>query len=128
MAVEEAPEVQRIPPRAPAKLGAKARKVWVETVKVYDLRQDELNALEDACREIDLIDRMEAEVSKGGLIVLGSQKQPVANPLVTEIRQHRMAVQRLLASLKLPEDPEEAAANRSAQMRAVVSHRWKRGA
>ena len=112
--------------RPPAKLGAKARKVWTETTKGFTLRQDELTVLEDACREIDLIDRMEAEVASSGLIVKGSQGQPVANPLVTEIRQHRMVAQRLLASLKLPEDAEESAAKRSATMREVANARWKR--
>jgi len=117
--------------KPPSKLSGKARKLWTETTTAFNLREDELRVLEDACREGDLVDRLEAEVAKSGLMVEGSQGQPVASPLITEIRQHRTVVARLLQSLKLPEDAESAEAERvkrSATMRDVANARWKRGA
>jgi len=117
--------------KPPPKLSAKARRLWTETTTAFTLREDELCVLEDACRELDLVARMEAEVAKSGLVVEGSQGQPVSSPLVTEIRQHRTVMARLLQSLKLPEDAESAEAERakrSATMREVANARWKRGA
>ena len=89
---------------APANLGDKALTLWKGTTERYDLRPDELRVLEDACRQVDLVDRLEAALVDGELIVRGSQGQPVANPLVQEIRQHRATLQRLLGSLKLPDE------------------------
>jgi hypothetical protein len=112
--------------KAPAKLGAKARRLWSEVAGSYELRGDEFVVLEDACREVDLIDRLEAELASGSLMVTGSQGQPVVNPIVAEIRQHRGVLSRLLSSLKLTDSPSEG--ERSASARATAEARWKRGA
>jgi hypothetical protein len=78
---------------------------------------------------MDLVDRLEAEIATSELTVHGSQGQPVANPLVQEVRQHRAVLIRLFQALRLPEDNAEAGAgNRSAQMRSVATARWNRGA
>lgn len=107
--------------------GAKAQAVWDGITGVYSLRPDELRVLEDACREIDLVERLEADLAGASLTVKGSQGQPVANPLVTEVRQHRQVVKALLGSLKLPdEDDARAPASPSAAGRALVANRWRR--
>jgi hypothetical protein len=113
---------------APSKLGAKARRVWTDINSTYDLRADELRILEDACREIDLVERLEKELAGASLIVTGSMKQPVANPLVQEIRQHRTTLKQLLGAIDLPDDPAEPAPTRSVRARAAAEARWKRGA
>jgi phage terminase small subunit len=115
-----------IPP--PAKLGAKAKRLWRDVADEYELRADELRVLEDICREVDLIEKLQKELDKPAtqLIVRGSMGQPVANPLVQELRQHRSVVARLLAGLKLPD--EEAAAERSTSAREAANARWRRGA
>ena len=113
---------------APAKLSAKARRLWSSVTEKYDLRADELRVLEDACREVDLVERLEKALADGDLIVRGSQGQPVANPLVTEIRQHRGQLQRLLGSLKLPDEDGRAAESRSSSARAAANARWRRSA
>lgn len=106
---------------------AKAQTVWDDITSTYRLRPDELRVLEDACREVDLVDRLEAELDGAALTVKGSQGQPVANPLVTEIRQHRQVVKALLGSLKLPdEDDARAPGDASAAGRALVANRWRR--
>lgn len=107
--------------------GEKAQAVWDGVTGVYALRPDELRILEDACREIDLVERLEADLTGAPLTVKGSQGQPVANPLVAEVRQHRQVVKGLLGSLKLPdEDDARAPANPSAAGRALVANRWRR--
>lgn len=113
---------------APARLGSKARTLWTSITGAYDLRPDELRVLEDACRQVDLVERLEKELAGADLTVRGSQGQPVANPLVQEIRQHRLAVKSLLGTLKLPDEDGRAQAARSTSAREAANARWRRGA
>jgi hypothetical protein len=99
--------------------------LWDDITAVYDLRPDELRVLEAACFEVDLIDRLQREVGTADLVVHGSQGQPVANPLVTELRQHRSALRALLKQLDLP-DESTGTTSRSAQARDAANARWKR--
>lgn len=119
-------------PSVPRGLCEKAQKLWRETVAVYDLRADELRLLEDACREVDLVEAMVTELRGAPLIVRGSMGQDVEHPLLGEIRQHRVVLARLLKQLDLPDEEEPAgqgaAGDRSASMRSVAEARWRRGA
>jgi hypothetical protein len=67
---------------------------------------------------------LEAAVKRDGMTVLGSAGQSRLNPAVTELRQARLALARLLGELSLPdeEDKRRSAASRRGQ-RAVRS-RW----
>lgn len=112
----------------PEGLGDKALVVWTEIAGNYDLRIDELRVLEDACREIDLIERLEGELLHADLIVTGSMGQPVASPLVQELRQHRGVLARLLGWLKLPDEEAPAKGAASASARQAAMARWGRGA
>lgn len=109
---------------APKGLGAKAKTAWDDITGTYSLRPDELRILEDACREMDLIERLEEGLVGAPLTVKGSTGQPVANPLVSEIRQHRQTVKSLLGSLKLPDDSGSGAASEAARNQANA--RWRR--
>lgn len=113
-------------PTAPAHLGGKARKLWRDISGEYELRADELRVLEDACREVDLVERLEESLRSEPLVVEGSQGQPVASPLVQELRQHRVVLARLLAQLKLPD--ESGARDTSSAARTAAAARWGRGA
>lgn len=114
--------------KPPANLGAKARSVWTRTTKDFDLRADELRLLEDACREIDLVDRLDRALRDGDLMVQGSMGQQVTNPLLQEIRQHRLALARLFNQLHLPDDDtEESPARASAAARDLANRRHRRG-
>lgn len=112
--------------KPPNGLSSTSRKMWREIVSKYELRTDELRVLEDACREVDLIGLLERELDGAELIVKGSMGQPVANPMISELRQHRATLQRLLAALKLPD--EGVSASRSAAAREAANARWRRGA
>ena len=114
-------------PTAPVHLGPKARKLWKDTVRAFDLRVDELRILEDACREVDLIERLENEIrGLPSLTVKGSMGQPVISELVKDVRQHRNTLKALLGALKLTEDGESKP--RSTTAREAAQARWRRGA
>lgn len=113
----------------PTGLGAKSKRMWKGYIDEYALNPGEQRVLEDACREIDLIERMEVEIKKLGakLTTKGSMGQVVEHPLVKEIRQHRATLSQLLARIKLP-DEDEGAADGSGPARALANQRWRRGA
>lgn len=113
--------------KAPTKLGAKARRLWNDITDYYDLRPDELRILEDACREVDLVERLESAMSKEELVVRGSMGQPVANGLLGELRAHRSILKGLLAQLKLPDEPGAGRISASTQARNAAQARWAGG-
>jgi len=106
------------------------KRLWKDVVAGYTLREDELRVLEDACREVDLVDRMEVEVAKGPVLVPGSRGQDTAHPLIAEVRAHRLVLARLLRQLQLPDDPAVAGrktAERSTSARKAALQRWRGG-
>ena len=113
-------------PTRPPKLGRKGSALWRDIASQYELRPDETRTLEDACREADLIERLEDELREAPLMVAGSMGQLVASPLVSEVRQHRATLGQLLRSLKLPDDSGETDVSSSA--RKAARARWSRGA
>lgn len=111
--------------KVPVGLKAKGRKLWTDMTSKYEFRLDELAILEDTCREMDLITAMEREMRTQPLTVKGSMGQLVPHPLVSELRQHRTVVARLLGGLKLPDEGGEiGAGSRSAQNRDAANARW----
>ena len=115
-------------PAAPSKLGAKAKRLWTEITGSYELRVDELRILEDACREIDIVERLEDEFRTEDTMVKGSMGQLVASPLLQELRQHRAVLARLLGMLKLPDEDGRAQESVSNAARKAANARWSRGA
>lgn len=114
--------------KTPAHMGTSGRKLWRDVTGTYDLRPDELRILEDACREMDVIDYLEEQRRDDGfrLMVRGSQGQEVIHPVFSELRQHRSALRQLLGQLKLPDEAGEE--TRSTQARDAANARWRRGA
>jgi hypothetical protein len=109
-------------PRKPAGLGAEGGTLWAEITS--ELADDgliptsrERRWLLDACREADLIADLMASLEGEPHVVKGSQNQPVAHPLIAEIRQHRVTLSGLLARLKM-DDPTEAASGRGSRTTA----------
>lgn len=90
----------------PANLGRSGTDLWLSVVGgEYELDPGQIRLLADACREADLIDRLQAELDAGApLQVRGSMGQPTASPLISEVRQHRATVKHLLSALRLGED------------------------
>lgn len=119
-------------PAEPRNLREAGAELWRQIVTggAYELRPDELRVLEDACREADLIDAIEVQLSagiaNGDFTVRGSQGQPVINPLISEQRQHRSTLASLLAKLKLPDEGGEAQQPRGVQQRSAAQSRWNK--
>lgn len=115
-------------PRRPTGLGTTGRRFWNRVMADYDnLRADEAVVLEHACRVLDTIARLDAALADAPLTVRGSVGQERENPLLSEVRQQRMALSRLVRQLDLPQ-PDEVAeirdALRSRRARAAARARW----
>lgn len=108
----------------PPGLGDRAKALWQDVTSKYDLRVDELYVLESCCREVDLIDSMVERQKSEDLIGKGSMGQPVAAPLVSELRQHRAALAAFLKQLKLPDEDGRGAQNTSDAARKAANARW----
>jgi len=92
----------------------------------WELRPDEMRILEDACREATLVDKIEAELKSANLVTDGSTGQARAHPLLSEVRQHRVAMTSLLARLSLPDEEAEGRqdAARAEHARSAAIARW----
>jgi len=62
--------------------------------------------------------RLEALLAAGGLVIAGSAGQPRLAQAVTEVRQGRLALVRLLDTLRLPEDDADGQGRSGRQVRA----------
>ena len=82
--------------KSPQGLAKGGRELWNAVAKIGPLRADHLRLLEDAAFTADLIDRLQADLKTSGTTTFGSQRQIVAHPNVSEIRQHRQAFRALL--------------------------------
>ena len=118
-------------PTAPKGLGDAGKALWRDVLGKYELRADELRILEDACRERDLLTRLEDGMVGANLVVRGSQGQDVIHPIVSELRQHRATFASLIRQLKLPDESgsSDSGGELSAKNRAAAQARWStRGA
>ncbi|MGW5210024.1 hypothetical protein ACWEQO_02080 [Streptomyces sp. NPDC004051] len=117
------------PPPAPDGLGERGLKLWTDTLEELELDPDELLLLEEAARLADEIDRIAAALDAGELISRGSRGQPVANPLIREIRGHRLALSRLLRQLGATRPGEESGerSTPSERGRRAALSRWNGG-
>ncbi len=94
----------------------------------YILREDEERILENVCRELDHIARIEQALDGADLVVAGSRGQLSAHPLLASLAQHRTLLARLVRQLDLPND-DGVPAHRSAlsEKRSRAAHtRWDR--
>lgn len=118
---------QRYP--APTELANAGRRLWIAIVA--DVPEDvefdarELAILHTACRQADMVAQLETALKKDGVVVAGASGQRRLNGTVTELRQSRLALARLLGELGLPDEiaqPETAATRRA---RRAAESRWR---
>jgi hypothetical protein len=93
--------------RQPPGLDKAGAALWRRLIGAYELDQWELTVVEAACRQADDVARLEALLAAGGLVIAGSAGQPRLAQAVTEVRQGRLALVRLLDTLRLPADDED---------------------
>ena len=114
-------------PDAPVGLAEAGGALWDSLTDAYEFGPHELAVLAVACRQADDVAALEALLVRDGLIVAGSNGQPRLNAAVTEVRQGRLALSKLLDQLALPDDDAQVGltpASRKAQKAANA--RWDR--
>lgn len=111
-------------PTPPPTLREPGVALWVAVVEKYDLRVDELRALEDACGATDMLDDLQTAWIEQGrpFMSKGSMGQEVEHPLIGSIDKMRKTRQAFLKQLKLPDDP--SGAGESNQQRGAAQSRW----
>lgn len=121
------PAMKKPPPLPKGLAGGRGARLWRAVVAVYDLRADERVVLEDACRAVDLGDKLLEELGDAPIMVKGSKGQAREHPLLAELRYQRSLSASLLRQLALPDDPENPRAKqqaRSSAGRALARQRW----
>jgi hypothetical protein len=99
------------PPRKPSPppdLDDRGRGFWRSTVRVFELSDVELELLRECCRLLDECESLRASVDVDGTTVAGSTGQTRVHPALGELRQHRLALGKLLAQLSLPDAAGDA--------------------
>lgn len=122
-------------PRAPGGLGVAGRRLWKTVIldadsQEIDLDSREIAWLEDACRLTDRLEQLEAELeAAGSYMTIGVAKQPVAHPLLGEIRQTRALRAQMLARITVSPPEEKQSASvfpLGVQQRDAANKRWRK--
>lgn len=121
MAAESAPEGH--PERlAPSGLSERACEFWARIQDEFEPSDAETELLVEVVQTITEIDSLKAALTADGVSVQGSMGQKRVHPAVNEIRQHRMALARLLKQLDLGDEEPETEATKAA--RRAAQARW----
>lgn len=109
----------------PPGLGERGSTFWDTVLDTYELGLGEVELLREVCRSLDLCDELTAQIERDGLVVRGSEGQPRANPLVTQLTAARRLLSLQIAQLQLPdEDDQVVTSPQSAQRQRAARSRW----
>lgn len=112
-------------PLTPKGMGARGRGFWRAAVAEFELSGPEVELLVEVCRLLDEVEALRAAVARDGMVVAGSTGQPRVHPALGEMRQHRLALGKLLAQLALPDaDGESLPSPVQARGRRGAAARW----
>jgi hypothetical protein len=90
--------------RVPKGLGVEGKRLWKAITSEFECEEQELIALEQCCRALDLAARLAAELdAEKSLTVTGSRGQTRPHPLIASTQSAWLTFGRLYASLRLPE-------------------------
>lgn len=96
----------------------------------FELSEVETELLKESCRLLDECESLRNSVDRDGVTVCGSTGQSRVHPALGELRQHRLALGKLLAQLALPDvedehllSPSQARGRKAAQTRWAKSRR-----
>lgn len=97
-------------------------------MKGFELSGPELEILAEAARTLDELDGLRDALTATGTTCTGSRGQTIVNPCLSEMRQARAELRRLLEVLSLP-DPEQPSGKavtgaRSARAAKAARTRW----
>lgn len=112
-------------PPAPPDLGVRGRAFWRTTLANFELSDVEMELLKECARLLDECESLRNAVDSDGVTVAGSTGQTRVHPALGELRQHRLALGRLLAQLSLPDlDDEHLLSPSQARGRKAAQTRW----
>jgi hypothetical protein len=100
-------------PAPPEGLADAGRALWAGLWERFDFRPDEAVTLTACCRLADTADRLAAVVAREGDVVPGPDRG--VHPALAEGRQTALALGRLLATLRIPDEgqvPQRRAGSR----------------
>ena len=116
----------------PPGLGKAGTALWTRIVADLDegwrFDERELHILAESCLTADTLAKLEEAIDADGVTTTGSRGQVVVNPAITESRQARALILRLLSSLELTDPADKAASGTPHQARArrAAEVRWNR--
>jgi phage terminase small subunit len=92
-------------PAPPEGLSERSAAFWSTITEDYELAPHHFQLLRSACQIMDRLDAVAASIAEAGLMVTGSKGQPRPNPLLSEERNLRIALARILRELDLEGEP-----------------------
>jgi hypothetical protein len=119
-------------PAVPSGLGNAGRRLWTAILgdldDDYEFDQREMAILATACRQADTVASLERAVKADGVTIPGAAGQRRLNAAVTELRQGRIALARLLGDLDLPSEADKPTSAASRRASHAAQTRWTRQA
>lgn len=107
--------------------GVRGAAFWRSVTADFEPDDGEAALLVEACRTLDMLDELAAAVARDGLMVKGSTGQPVTHPAVSEARQQRVTLARLLKALDFGDEDAPAVSSRASDhARYAAQERWSR--
>jgi hypothetical protein len=95
-------------PKAPTGAGAAGRRLWRAVLSEFDLAEHELALLRQAVHVADLCEQLRATVDREGVLLEGR-----THPAMTELRQQRILLARLVVALRVPLGEQDAGPQRT---------------
>jgi hypothetical protein len=92
---------------------------------VYDLAPAEQVLLARACRTVDLLGEIDAQLADYGVVVSGSTGQVRANPLLASKALQEATLDTLIRAMCLPMPDETEGRRRSPAATAAAQQRWR---
>lgn len=89
-------------PQPPEDLQEAGQRLWTSVLTDLDLDEHELALLRAACRTVDRMEDIAAELEHAPLTVANFKGDEVSHPLLVEQRQQAQSLAKTLASLRLP--------------------------
>ena len=111
--------------RPPEGLDAAGRRFWRSVLASYDLSPAECELLRQACRTVDLLERIDDQLSREDLTVPGSRGQQRNHPLLFASVEQRRTLGQLMNALALPMPDEIEGKKRSPAAVKAAQARWR---
>jgi hypothetical protein len=93
-------------PRPPIGLKLGGKRLWNRVTGTFELAEHETAVLLQACRIVDVLDRLQAAIDSSEVLVESPQGLK-ANPAVVEFRQQAVTLAKCMASLRIPVDTDD---------------------